>query len=180
MSNFVDELDGRSERAQFKIQHNFLAVHRQRDFLVAEVNIPSRYFEHQAILPKLPRILTLLQRQCGLELGLHQPSISVEATFLLRDTQTGQLRVFTGSIQRLSRVYNLILPFETVTSLDQLENLVARAGDSRTIGNRLDSSIHFPNSRFQFEGVISIILNIQCRLQWHPGVYRHRKVFYSL
>ena len=180
MSNFVDELDRTSERSRFKITHSFLSVHRQPDFLVVEVNIPSALMEQMAILPKLPTVCRLLQRQCGLELGVHQPSISVEATFLLQDTVSGQYRTFTGSIQRMNRVYNLILPFETVSNLNQLENLVARAGDSTTIGNRLDSSVHFPNSRFQFAGVISLILNFQTRLPWNPAYYRHKKVFYSL
>ena len=180
MSNFVDELDRTSERSRFKITHSFLSVHRQPDFLVVEVNIPSALMEQMAILPKLPTVCRLLQRQCGLELGVHQPSISVEATFLLQDTVSGQYRTFTGSIQRMNRVYNLILPFETVSNLNQLENLVARAGDSTTIGNRLDSSVHFPNSRFQFAGVISLILNMQSRVQWNPAYYRHKKLFYSL
>ena len=176
---FIDELSATSERSRFKITHTFVPIRDQRDLLVALINIPGRYFTNNVIFAQLPRVLQLLQNQCGLSLDI-SPRITTEATFILRHRVNQQVRVFTGSLQRSNQHYNQITRPQTISSIGELEHLLSRASDSKTLHKRLDNSVHFPNSNWDFIGVISLVLNIQTRVKYNNNYRRHTKVFHSI
>lgn len=180
---FAEDPNGNSERNRFKIESSSIPLGNNggqggNSIIVAEINVPSRYCEDRIIVERLDRIQELLEQQTGVNLALHRPFISIQASFLLT-TLRGDIRVFTGSSQRAMAERNFICQPETIASLADLTSLVERALDPNTIDETFNSARRFPNSRWSFAGIISLIIVVNCRARLNRD-HRHQKLFYAL
>lgn len=168
MSLFVEDPNLFGERNRVKIQSNVIQLPRDpTDLILAEINIPSRHLE--TVLGHLKQLETYLRRQTGIILPLHKPLVSVQASFLLKNKKNPNLtRVFTGTYQKKYQEQNVLAKGKTIANLNQLLNLVRDATTPSNIANKLDSGIHFPTSEWEFAGLVSVVLIVNCKAKIIP------------
>ena len=123
---------------------------------------------------KLKRMLRILwhkvSRLCGMSIFMG-PELAIESTFLIMDDISGEERVFSGSVQRESQNYNFLSDYKSVHSIQQIVSRLKSAAEPKNILKKLDNPDTFPNTRWKFSGVISLVLNFQCPYKWNSQKY---------
>lgn len=185
---FVSEFDNPlSERNRFKITHNYVIIPRNTDYLQVLVNVPSQYLKNygREFLDKLEIVQRLIKRQSKLDLYEDRIRVSVESTTLIRDRESGQIRVFVGSVQSRYNTHNVLTKFQTLEEPADLVSIIETASDPSFLKSKLDDSVKYESSRWTFVGIISLVLNFQTRKNFPTTITnftisKREKRFYDL
>lgn len=179
MSIFLPDLNPNSERNLFKIECNYVPIIRENNLTLVLANIPGNYFQTNKVIPNLRHIATLIEEQSSLSFD-ENTKLAIEASFILQHKANKTKRVFTGSINKEYGLLNMIQDFVPVDSFEIFQDVIVTATDETNLHIKLNDEINFPNSVWEFVGVISIILNIQQRKTGAPENQIYSKRFYTL
>ena len=171
---FVGDINERSERNALKLEsRSFPARGPGGHFLLSQLNVPSVFCDIDWFRRHLPFLTQRIRSLSGINIGEHQPFVSVQGNFLLEHSRDGRQRVFTGTVQTAHQNKNLIISEQRVTSIEDLDRLGQRAFDPVFLEASLANS--FPDSDWLFVGVISIVFVFNCRARLAnlPGYSKH-------
>lgn len=158
-----------SERNRLKLENKTVPLARGDEFLLAELSVPGELCSRLGYLSsRAAQLLDLIRQQSGINCPQHRPFVSVQASFLLTHSQTGQTRVFTGTVQTAYRNKNQIIPERIIASVSDFQQLIERAINPDFLESSLSSAEHFPDSNWEFAGVISIVFVFNCRARVRP------------
>lgn len=143
-------------------------------------NIPASAFG------RLPEVATLLHQallnKAGLDLSEVPPvRFCIEATFILRDIQTGQLRLFVGSGRgNKAAQLNLLSPFRQFLSLPALTQELTHHTTPEGYNPALVEAYQGTNTKWTFVRLVSLVVNFQCRRRVPEAFRGYTKTFYEL
>ena len=172
---FAEDPDKNSERNKLKVTTFQVEIeYDKEDVGVAHINIPSKIYKKISSTEKLTRVIRILWQRvtslCGMSISM-APELAIESTFLIRDEISGEERVFTGSVQKESRNYNILSDYKSVHSIQNIVSRLKSAVAPKNISQKLDNPNTFPNTRWKFSGLISLVLNFQCTYKWNFQKY---------
>lgn len=147
-----------------KVDQTILPSEGNSGIFVTNINIPANE------LANLDNILTRV-RLLIVNDYINVPNIQYQicATYELRNTETGDLRQWTGSFNPRGNQTNTLCPFQTFNL--QFENVVRDSCSERNVLNRL--RFYHVETNWVFHRLTSVLINVQSvvNLQ-HPTLLR--------
>ena len=152
-----------------KVDQTVLPLQNNFYLLVSNINIPERFIDQ--VQPILGRIVQFISN----DYGNATPSIDYQltASYTLRNTNTGELRTWTGSFYPTGNDRACITPFRTYNS-----NFIANVSldlQRQNIFNKLQ--FNQLDSAWKFESLISIIINVQAKITHNHHVFFSKRHF---
>ena len=163
-------MNNHAPRSLLKVDSTCLKVDRDFCLIVYNINIPQLYLNDRGELSDvLDRIKQRLIEDFGNLSSLYQ----ISASYILKHSESGEIRTWTGSFFARNNVLGVIADFEQFSdatfvrqSLQQLTN-----AEEKLLANGFDT-------KWKFDTLLSVIFNIQCKVPSnHRLAYnkRHRE-----
>ena len=134
-----------------KVDQTALSLNNVTIF-VTNINIPNRYLDN--VRPILEQVYNFINREYA---NLNEIQYQLTATYLLKNTETQEIRQWAGSF--MPRQNNL-------SSIDSFHyygpnfvNRVERLCDRASIGAKL--LLHNVDTKWEFESLTSVVINFQ-------------------
>ena len=163
-------MNNHASRNELKVDSTFLKLEQDSVVVVYNINIPEHYLHDQAELIRvLERIQFVITRDFGILSVLYQ----ISASYILKQSNTGQNKTWTGSFFARNNTPGLIADFQQFNpatfvrqSLNQLINI-----EPKLRWNGVDT-------KWNFDQLLSIIFNVQCKVSSRNPIVtnkRHRE-----
>jgi len=152
--------------------------------MVILANVPSAYLlthrEQEAVDAINEAMLQLTGFAFGpeerLQSVVREKTVAVEATYVLVQ-EDGQQRTWTGSRHRNRNRRNMLSQFEPLLTKHQLVVLLRQFADPVTIEEVMNENQVEIDTKWSFDGLISLVLNIQLTGVFPPQYRQARKIF---
>jgi hypothetical protein len=147
-----------------KVDQTILPSEGNSGILVTNINIPEA---------ELHNLINVLQRVRQLIVGDYTNVSNIQyqicATYELRNTETGDLRQWTGSFNPRGNQTNTLCPFQTFNA--NFETIVRHACSEENVLNRL--RFYHVQTNWVFHRLTSVIINVQSVVNLtHPTLLR--------
>ena len=163
-------MNNHASRSLLKVDSTCIKADPKNCIIFYNINIPQLYTQDRGELTNvLERIKIVLQRDFGNLSIVYQ----ISASYILKHTESGQTKTWTGSFYAKNHELGIIADFQQLDpttfvrhSLDQLVNI-----DEKLRSNGF-------NTKWIFSQLLSVIFNIQCKVpSSHPIIVnrRHRQ-----
>lgn len=165
--------ESRGLRDCLYLSHNYVDGIRGAPLITAKLNIPSRFIVDGSIYASLPEIHSLMRNVSGIDF-VGNLRMRVECTFLLKNKYASfaPLRTFSGTVNTAYQEANIIHPFTSIVSVGEVIRLLRQCAAPPFLYSKLDSSQSYPDSSWEFAGVVSLVLVYNLRKRVAPF---HRK-----
>jgi hypothetical protein len=162
-------MSNRPGRDQLKVDALSLPIKENNvNYLIVvyNVNIPIQILENQA---DFEQVVERLCHLIAIDFTGEEVVYQITASYMLVHAITGQQRIWTGSFYTHANVPAQLTPFETFNR----NTFVASALENVNGAEQKLSQKNSLDSQWKFDHLISIIFNIQAKIQeYHPLIQR--------
>ena len=150
-----------------KVDQTVLPLHNNFFLLVSNINIPERFIGQ--VRPILDRIVQFITNDYGN--AASSIDYQLTASYTLRNTNTGELRTWTGSFYPTGNDRASITPFRTYRP--NFVHTVSQDLQWHNITNKLQ--FNQLDSVWKFESLISVIVNFQGKIAHNHHVFHTKR-----
>jgi len=147
---------------------DFLRGEKKEVLIIYNINIPIYIVNHREELQNvLERIKNLLYN----EFYENTVTFQITASYLLKHTETGQIRAWTGSFFVKNNTLAKLSPFLLFEKDSFIRKSLIEIQD---INNKL--KLQNVDTKWRFERLESIIFNVQCKVNTNHHIIKYRQL----
>ncbi len=160
-------MNNHASRSLLKVDSTCLKIDAKNCLIVYNINVPTTYTQDKSELKSvLERIRDVLMRDFK-NLSLQY---QITASYMLRHTETGETKTWTGSFIARNNSLGVIADFQSFSPTTFVENSMTQLASA----NEKLKTTGF-STKWKFDQLLSIIFNIECRVSSRSSVAANRK-----